>query len=111
MMLPRVRFTLRRLMAAVAVAGLVSWITLGDPFRTTVYAPGYSEDKFQSIRSGMSDSEVIRILGEPLKDDPNAGYRFLAYSATTNDGDYPVRRIWLDQAGKVISVESSWHFD
>ncbi len=33
---------------------------------TTIYAKGYTEVKFNSIKIGMTDKQVKRILGEPL---------------------------------------------
>jgi hypothetical protein len=63
------RFTVRGMMISVAVVGsllsvpscLVRWTD------TTYYAKGYSDQKFLSIPHGMQESDVIRILGEPLK--------------------------------------------
>lgn len=68
-----VRFRVRTILLTVAVAAGVlavpsclttAWRTLQD---TTHYAPGYSEWKFRSIRPGMHESEVIRLLGQPLR--------------------------------------------
>jgi hypothetical protein len=42
----------------------VAWEWLED---TSYYAPGYTEAKFNSIREGMLEAEVIRVLGKPLK--------------------------------------------
>jgi hypothetical protein len=69
MLLPHVQFTVRRLMIGVAgVAALLSvpscLVWLED---STYYAEGYSIDRFMSIRHGMDEAEVRRILGEPLK--------------------------------------------
>ena len=41
---------------------------------TTVYALGYSEQKFQSIHAGMSEEDVIRLIGKPLEDNSEPGY-------------------------------------
>jgi len=38
-----------------------------DPWIDTVSAPHYSEDGFDQIRNGMSQSQALSILGEPLK--------------------------------------------
>ena len=35
---------------------------------TTVYAPGYSEQAFKTIRRGMSEHEVFTMLGKPLSE-------------------------------------------
>jgi hypothetical protein len=42
----------------------VAWEALQD---TSYYAPDYTEAKFRSIREGMLEAEVIRVLGDPLK--------------------------------------------
>jgi hypothetical protein len=34
---------------------------------TTVYAPGYSEEKFRSIKLGATEAEVTRLIGEPFR--------------------------------------------
>jgi hypothetical protein len=47
------------------------WEALSD---TTEYAPGYSEQVFHSIRLGMSEEDVIRIMGQPLEDKSDSGY-------------------------------------
>ncbi len=47
------------------------WMALSD---TTVYAPGYSEQVFWTLRPGMSEGDVIRLMGKPLDDGSNEGY-------------------------------------
>jgi hypothetical protein len=68
-----VRFRVRTLLLVVVLAAgmlavpsclVAAWQTLQD---TTYYAPGYSEWNFRSIRPGMPESEVIRLLGQPLQ--------------------------------------------
>jgi hypothetical protein len=77
------RFRVRRMMVAVAVVGIVLVLAkylfidnrpgdilaaaisaLGGHY--TVYADGYSESKFRSIRVGMTVRQVEEILGPPL---------------------------------------------
>jgi hypothetical protein len=79
----RLRVTVRRMMVVVAVAGLVlalakSLFIDNRPrdilFATisaleghsTVYAKGYSEYKFRSLRVGMTARQVEAIMGLPL---------------------------------------------
>jgi len=38
-----------------------------NPAIDTVFAPGYSEEKFAMIRSGDSHEDVLALLGEPLE--------------------------------------------
>ena len=64
------------LMIAVAATALATALVMAVPTLlrlafeaiqdTTRYAPGYTEAGFQSIRPGMPESEVRRLLGEPL---------------------------------------------
>jgi len=37
-----------------------------NPAIDTQFAPGYSEEAFRSIRAGMTEEEVLALLGEPL---------------------------------------------
>lgn len=81
--LPRMRLTVRRLMITVAAAGSLSAFAKflfienrpidilmaaisapGGHF--TVYANGYSESKFRSLRVGMTARQVEDIMGPPL---------------------------------------------
>src|ERR1700677_330562 len=80
---PRLRFKVRNMMVAVAIAGVVVAFTkylcidnrpvdllaaaigaLDGEY--TVYADGYSESKFRSIRAGMTARQVEAIMGPPL---------------------------------------------
>jgi hypothetical protein len=81
---PRTRATIRRMMVAIAVAGIVlaaakslfidnrpddillaAISALKGHF--TVYAEGYSESKFRSLRVGMTVRQVEDIMGPPLE--------------------------------------------
>jgi hypothetical protein len=55
---------------------------------TTVYAPGFTETKFRTIRVGMKREDVIRILGDPIQIDPAPGYIYWSYP-TRGRGDHP----------------------
>ncbi len=81
--------TLRRMVTIVAMAvALFSmpscarsvWEWLND---TTVYTTGYSEQRFQSIRPGMSEEEVIKLMGKPLEDKSDPGYVNWYYGPST----------------------------
>ena len=80
----RLRFTVRRMMVAVAIAGIVLAFakTLFIDNRptdilfaaisaleghSTVYAKGYSESKFRATRVGMTVRQVEDIMGPPLE--------------------------------------------
>lgn len=49
----------------------LAWETMQD---TTYYAPAYTEAKFRSIREEMLESDVIRVLGNPLKTEKATEY-------------------------------------
>jgi hypothetical protein len=40
----------------------------------TIYAPGFTEARFRTIRVGMPKADVLRILGAPVSIDPALGY-------------------------------------
>ena len=74
------RMTIRKSMLVVALVAVLFSIpscaesvlqTLRD---TTVYAPGYSEKRFRSIRLGMTDADLIQIMGQPFEDKSSGGY-------------------------------------
>jgi hypothetical protein len=80
---PRPQVTIRRTMIAVAIAGIALAVARflfidNRPMdivfaaisalegHSTVYAKGYSESKFRSLRVGMTARQVEDILGAPL---------------------------------------------
>jgi hypothetical protein len=95
----------------VAVGLAVKW----GPRDRTVYAPGYSEAGFRSIRVGMAREEVTRILGEPLSIERAPGYILWVYAPTNYRNPRPPRNgpsipsprtaVHADPAGKIVSVD------
>src|SRR4051794_20083777 len=81
MRLPRARFTVRRMMVVVAALGIVltlaRYVFIEDSpdqllaamlhGHSTVYARGYNESRFRTIRIGMTVSQVERLVGCPLE--------------------------------------------
>lgn len=83
----------------------------------TVYAAGFSEDRFLKIVIGMSESEVVTLLGEPLdRYHPQAGNgpsiwnMGMRWSRSANDSDYSVRAI-LFKDGVVVDRLSEFYLD
>jgi hypothetical protein len=37
-----------------------------DPAIDTVFAPGYTEEQFDVVTTGMTKAEVVRLVGQPL---------------------------------------------
>lgn len=80
---PRLHFRLRRMMVAVAAVGIVlacvkcafvdnrpvdvvaAALAALDGY-STVYAEGYNESSFRSLRVGMTARQVEKIIGPPL---------------------------------------------
>ena len=50
----------------VLMDGLDGWLLARVYGDDTEYAQGYSDRAFKTIRSGMSESDVVRVLGEPI---------------------------------------------
>jgi hypothetical protein len=67
MRFPRVRFTMRHMVIWAAVIALccAAIERLVHGFEDTVYADGYSEPSFLSLKNGMTKPQVRAIMGEP----------------------------------------------
>jgi hypothetical protein len=122
---PRVRFKVRSMMVAVAIAGVVVAFTkylcidnrpadllaaaigaLDGEY--TVYADGYSESKFRSIHVGMTVHQVEAIMGPPLMKGlwqvPNGSGPF-------TPGVDPVDEVWhYARGGKHVQYRTASHW-
>ena len=85
----------------------------------TKYSSGYTDEKFESISIGMSEKQVLDILGEPLtRWRPYRNTKFqdkehfvgLQYSESPGSGHYNLRQINLDN-GKVAEIISYFYVD
>lgn len=85
----------------------------------TKYSSGYSHEKFQRISLGMSEADVIGILGEPLKKwtpylytnfPLKKNYVGFEYSTSPSSGSYRLRQINFNQ-GKVVEVIYYFYVD
>jgi hypothetical protein len=97
----------------------------------TIYASGFSEQKFSQVRRGMSEAEVLGILGQPLevyeyasgrkypspwslKPSTRTGveFRWWSYSKSGRLYDsYAVRAIKFDPSGRVVDIDHSYYND
>jgi outer membrane protein assembly factor BamE (lipoprotein component of BamABCDE complex) len=97
----------------------------------TVYADGFSEERFRKVRPGMSEQEVLSILGRPLEVYENAGgrkyrtswsakpsavnpvdFRWWSYSKAGRLYDsYHVRAVRFDRDGRVVDVDQTFYND
>lgn len=79
----------------------------------TVYAPGFSEERFARVALGQDRNEVIRLLGTPLRTDrPRDGNELWIYSWHGPRSDhYQLRAVRLDRDGRVTEVLSYFYID
>lgn len=85
----------------------------------TRYTESYSHDKFSSIKIGMTEKQVIEIIGEPIvrwkpylysKYTEKIHFVGLQYSESPSDTNYRLRQIYLDN-GKVAEIISYFYLD
>jgi hypothetical protein len=114
---PRVRFTVRRMMIAVAVIGLCCFIAerLIHGSEDTVYADGYSEQRFSTIAIGRTKDQVHTVMGAPLRKSripapDGVEIELWQYSESPSGGDYWRRWIWFRNR-KVASIDSRFYID
>ena len=121
---PPSRLTIRRMMIAVVVAavalalarflfidnrpGDILWAAISAPGgHFTVYADGYSESRFRSLRAGMTVREVEDIMGPPLT---KGQWQVPDGSGLTTPGEGVLDDIWYySRAGKARG--SYWRRD
>ena len=111
-----------RTLAVISVIAFLLWgmahAELYCPFYPsidTVYAPSYTEEGFNRITAGMTEREVVAILGEPLenqKENSETLRSFYTLDGKCWWGDFA----WLGQAvffsnGKVIRTEKIIYYD
>ncbi len=85
----------------------------------TKYSGGYGHNKFGKIKLGMTEKEVIDLIGEPLirwqpysytnyKD--KSHFIGLQYSESPSSTNYRLRQVYLDN-GKVAEIISYYYHD
>jgi len=109
--------TISRMMLLILAASLIMvapW-HLESAYRamvdSTVYSPGYSEENFNAVVSGMNLRGVEALLGRPFRASEVADGQRLEYSRTESDDSYYLRIVVLDQRGVVIRTVSDWYQD
>jgi len=86
-------------------------------FGNTVYSPGYREYKFKRIRNGMSEKDVVNILGQPLRKNPfypNVWFYSFGKNLIKEDfskNDNYTERIIKFKDGQVIVIHHGFYFD
>lgn len=81
----------------------------------TVYASGYSDEGFRRIRPGMSEQEVVDLLGAPLEkysfeDDHGVQRVGWRYSKSAHGQSFRIRAVVFDE-GRVKSVFREFYLD
>src|SRR5687768_17458582 len=92
-------FYLPRALQLIRLEGLVGTVFhVATGGGDTVYAVGFSDDRFLTIASGMTEREVLASLGEPLEryrpqasDGQQSWDLGMRWSRSANDSDYSVR--------------------
>jgi hypothetical protein len=75
-------------------------------YSNTTWASGYSEDGFQTIRSGMKRKEVYAIIGPPLATEPpiETNHSVELWTARSNGGPYQIRAIGYEHDVVIFTV-------
>ena len=85
----------------------------------TKYSHGYSHKKFRQIKIGMTEKQVIEIIGEPLvrwqpylytNYKEKCHFVGLQYSESPSSTNYRLRQVYLDK-GKVAEIISYYNLD
>ena len=92
--------------------GLNGWLLSLGAEEDTEYAAGYSDKAFRNVRSGMTEANVLALLGEPLEKSPRRpdGTEGWRYARSPSDASYRVRVIRL-RHGIVTSVRHHFYYD
>lgn len=120
------RFRTRSLL--IAIAGIAILLSVPSCFQaawewledSTDYAPGYTEARFKSIRDGMLEAEVRRVLGAPLRVVKATEYTEWIYGpsnlgvsedgglyvSSSNPANYTI--VMADGTGTITSITGSY---
>ena len=95
--------------------GDAAWVVVSGGEDATRWAPGYDEGRFARVRTGMRESEVVGLLGTPLREycwEKGHG-RTLMYSSgpARGDANWWVRTVQVGAGGHVTKVESYYWVD
>ncbi len=77
----------------------------------TVYAPGYSAERFDQVQVGATEAKVRAALGEPLvMTSAVAGRSSWAYTRAAADGNY-LCRVLTFAGGRVVDIHREFYWD
>ena len=73
----------------------------------TTYAPGFSEERFASLRTGMTKAEVETLLGKPLGISRREGREIWEYTERRFGGNYEQR--WAEFLEDKLIGARKWY--
>ena len=76
----------------------------------TVYAPGYSDTAFRKVTVGMSQAEVLALLGPPISEWESCDNMAMGWSRSPGDTHYRQRAVFF-QNGVVTKSLSEFFVD
>jgi outer membrane protein assembly factor BamE (lipoprotein component of BamABCDE complex) len=83
-----------------------------SPFEGAALAPQFSEIAFAKTEVGMTASEVIGLLGNPIRRDCGTTGCFWIYTRHDSDtADFDQRWVVLDTTERVTEVRKSFYID
>lgn len=74
----------------------------------TVYASSYTEEKFNNVELGMTQEQVLSLIGEPLKKLDDTWFYTLSGKS---DRNYFSRIVKFDHNEKVMGVRKFYNWD
>ena len=101
-------WSLKLIVPVLRIDGYVGCILEKFYPESTNYATGYSHKKFLEIRTGMSEKEVLHILGQPIERWPNRNV--ISFCYTKSNDSYRIRQIDILN-GKVIEIRGYYYLD
>ena len=76
----------------------------------TIYAPGYSDTAFRKVTVGMSQAEVLALLGPPISEWEACDNMAMGWSKSPGDTHYRQRVVFF-QNGVVTKTLSEFYVD
>jgi hypothetical protein len=87
------------------------WRTIMTPFEGTVWASEFKESEFSKVQIGMLETEVMRLLGSPLRKDCNEKCFWIYTWQVTGTADFDQRWVIFDLNQKVVEIRKSFFID
>lgn len=89
----------------------IYWFFLAAGKDGTVFAPGYTEERFNQIKVGMNRGEVTNILNEPLERVVNeCSGKFVYILYPDSSTEVMIDRRTNDERARLCQREESWRY-